>query len=115
MMKNLLIIAMLFLTSCASMELKQHKAFCRHEALFVGAILTEQYQAPGMVGVEWSKTGPMDFHVQAFARLGGNKKVYFTRWANHAVESPRDIQHGEFYQDQTFYEYFMSQYSWWRY
>jgi hypothetical protein len=107
-------ILLYFLTGCGPKRI-EIQGWCRHEALYVGAALNEKY--PGMVGIEWSHSGDsrFDYHAQAFAKLKGNKKTYFTRWNNMVVKSERDEQSGEFYKDQTVYEFFMSQYHWWRY
>ena len=128
-MKNLILAIIITLsTGCASMELKQHKAFCRHDALFVASVLVDHYP-PESVFIEVSQAKnyiitdkeyyidpavmkkPKPTHAQAYVKDGANR-IYFSRWHNIAVESPRDEVSGDIIRDYTIKQFIDSNRKW---
>ena len=113
-MKNLIITLLIVLsTGCASMELKQYKGKCRHDALFVASVLAERYPTPDTVFIEVSKSGN-ETHAQAFIKVA-EKRIYFSPWHNRVWESTRDEQSGKIIKDYTLKEFFESNRHWRRY
>lgn len=79
---------LLVLTSCATYE--WHPGRCRHEAMYVGAILAEKYLM-GSVIIEISLTDRKGVtHAQACIMDAMKRCRYFSMDNGAAVESPRD-------------------------
>ena len=118
-MKNLIAFCLLLvLTSCTTLE--SHKGWCRHDALYVAAVLSEQYPAPGMVNIEILK-GKSDFGEEYHAQVylwNGHKRRYFKLWHGYVNEAHRDVMlvdGWEVIETLTLKEFFNSQYKWQRF
>ena len=99
-----------FFSGCASMELKQHKGVCRHDALFVASVLVDHYP-PESVFIEVSQSIKKTTHAQAYVMNQGTR-IYFSRWHNIAVESPRDEVAGKIIHDYTIKQFINSSTKW---